>query len=136
VAAAHEEQTRIIQQQLDQAKTDAAAAWARADAADHRAATSEATARQAAERAAQSEATAGELRVDVARALAAAESATARAAGAERLLDEARTELVIERRRHDVSLSQLHDQLDELIARKPVRQTPGKTSTRQHRAAP
>ena len=136
VAAAHEEQTRIIQQQLDQAKTDAAAAWARADAADHRAATAEASARQATEHAARSEATAGELRVDVARAQAAAESATARADGAERLLEEARAELVIERRRHDVSLSQLHDQLDELITQKPVRQTPAKTSTRKHQAAP
>ena len=46
-------------------------------------------------------------------------------------------ELVIERRRHDVSLSQLHDQLDELIAQKPVRQNPAKTSTRKRpQAAP
>ena len=130
VAAAHEEQARGMQLQLDHAKTDAAAAWARADAADHRAATAAATARQAAEHLAQSEATAGELRVGVARAQAAAESATARADGAERLLEEARAELVIERRRHDVSLSQLHDQLDELIAQRPVRQAPAKRSTR------
>ena len=124
-----------MQQQLDQAKTDAAAAWARADAADHRAAAAEATARQSAEHAARSESTANELRVDVARAQAAAESATARADGAERLLDEARAELVIERRRHDVSLSQLHDRLDELIAQRP--ETPAKTSTRKRpEAAP
>ena len=61
-----------------QAKTDAAAAWARADAADHRAATAETAAREAAERSAHAEATAGDLRVAVARAQAAAESATAR----------------------------------------------------------
>jgi len=136
VAVAHEEQTRGLQQQLDQSKTDAAAAWARADAADQRAATAEATARQAAEHAARSEATAGELRVDLARAQAAAESATARSDGAERLLEDARAELVIERRRHDVSLSQLHDQLDELIAQRPVRQTPEKTSTRKRQSVP
>jgi len=136
VAAAQEERTRVIQLQLDQAKTDSAAAWARADAADHRAAAAEATALQAAAHAARSEATAGELRVDVARAQAAAASATARADGTERLLDEARAELVIERRRHDVSLSQLHDQLDELIAQRPVRRTPAKTSTRKHQTAP
>ncbi len=136
VAAAHEGHTRGIRQQLDQAKTDAAAAWARADAADHRAAAAEGTARQAAEHAAGSEATASELRVDVARAHAAAESATARADGAERLLEEARAELVVERRRHDVSLSQLHDQLDELIAQEPVRQTPAKRSTKKRQAPP
>jgi len=131
VGAAHEEESRDIRQQLDQAKTDAAAAWARADAADHRAATAEASARQAADHAARSEATAGEIHVDVARAQAAAESATARADAAERLLDDARAELVIEWRRHDVSLTQLHDQLNELITRKPVGRTPTKTSTRK-----
>jgi len=78
-AAVHEEQTRGMQQQFDQAKTDVAAAWTRADAADHRAATAEATARQATERAANAEAAAGELGVNVAKARAAAESATARA---------------------------------------------------------
>jgi len=137
VSAAHGEQTKGMQQQLDRAKTDGAAARAQADAADHRTATAEATAGQAAEHAALSKATAGDLRVDVARAQAAAESANSRAGGAERLRDEARAELVIERRRHDVSLSQLHDQLNELVTRKPVRRTPTTTSTRKRpKAAP
>lgn len=83
--------------------------------------------RRAAQRAAETEASMNRLRVDMANAHAAKEAATVRADAAERLLDQARTELQTERNRYDVSLSQLHDQLAQLIARNPPRRAPTKT---------
>jgi hypothetical protein len=47
------------------------------------------------------------------------------------LLEQAHAELQTERHRHDVSLAQLHDQLGELIARKPARRPAKKTSPRK-----
>jgi chromosome segregation ATPase len=134
VAAGHEEETSGLVQELERAKTRAAAAEARAEAGDRRAATAEAAAREAAEHAARSEAVASDLRVDVATAHAAAESATQRGDGAERLLEQAHAELQTERHRHDVSLAQLHDQLAELIARRPARRPAKKTSPRKRAA--
>ncbi|HEV2069438.1 MAG TPA: hypothetical protein VGR26_06560 [Acidimicrobiales bacterium] len=51
---------------------------------------------------------------------------TTRAEPAERLLEDARAELQAERDRNDVRLTQLHDQLAQLIARKPARRPPTK----------
>ena len=131
VAAANEEETSSLFQELERAKTRAAAAEARTEAGDRRAATAEAGAREAAEHAARSEAVASELRVAIATAQASAESATQLGDRAERLLEQAHGELQTERHRHDVSLAQLHDQLGELIARRPARQPAKKTSPRK-----
>jgi len=49
--------------------------------------------------------------VEIAKAQTGMESADQRAGGAERLLEEVRAELQAERERHDVSLSQLHEQI-------------------------
>jgi hypothetical protein len=48
------------------------------------------------------------------------DSATQRAEQAEGLVEQARGELAAERDRHDVSLADLHDQLAQLLARRPV----------------
>jgi hypothetical protein len=62
----------------------------------------------------------GRLRIEVATAKAGLDSATQRAEQAEGLVEQARGELAAERDRHDVSLADLHDQLAQLLARRPV----------------
>ncbi|MDQ1391868.1 MAG: hypothetical protein QOF30_845 [Acidimicrobiaceae bacterium] len=130
-AAAHEDEIGRLSEQLDQTRTAVSAAKARADAADQRAAHAEDAYRKAAQHAAETEASMNRLRVDMANAHAAEEAATVRADTAERLLDQARTELQTERNRYDVSLSQLHDQLAQLIARNPPRRAPTKTTAKR-----
>ncbi len=76
------------------------------------------------------------LEVEIAKALAGAESADQRATGAERLLEQVRAELQAERERHDVSLSQLHEQLAQLIARTPARRPATKAAPSAKRSAP
>ncbi len=53
-------------------------------------------------------------------------SVTTRAETAERLLGDARAELRAERDRNDIRLSQLHEQLAQLVARKPAGRPPTK----------
>ena len=76
------------------------------------------------------------LQVEVAKAEAAVGSANQRAASAERLLEQARADLQSERDRHDTSLSQLHEQLAQLIARKPTRRPATKRATSKKRSTP
>lgn len=75
------------------------------------------------------------LQVEVAKAEAAVDSANQRAASAERLRDQARADLQSERDRHDTSLSELHDQLAQLIARKPTRRPATKNASAKKRSA-
>ncbi|HEV2069631.1 MAG TPA: hypothetical protein VGR26_07555 [Acidimicrobiales bacterium] len=82
--------------------------------------------RLAGEHAANTEASLRRLRVDLAKAQAAVASVTTRAETAERLLEDTRAELQAERDRNDVRLTQLHEQLAQLIARKPARRPPTK----------
>lgn len=135
VSAAHEQEASRLAEQLDQSRTAASAALARAEAADHRAASADQAARQAAERAAGTEASMNRLQVEIAKAEAAVDSANQRAASAERLLEQARADLQSERDRHDTSLSELHEQLAQLIARKPTRR-PAKSASAKKRSAP
>jgi len=135
-AAAHEQEASRLAEQLDQSRTAASAAQARAEAADHRAASADQAARQAAERGAGTEASMNRLQVEVAKAEAAVDSANQRAASAERLLEQARADLQSERDRHDTSLSELHDQLAQLIARKPTRRPATKSASAKKRSAP
>lgn len=135
-AAGHEQEASRLAEQLELSRTALSAAQARADAADHRAAGAEEAARQAAEHAAETEASMSRLQLDVARAQAAAESANQRAASAERQLEQARADLQAERDRHDTSLSQLHEQLAELIARKPTRRPAPKSDSSMKKSAP
>lgn len=65
----------------------------------------------------------------MAKAQAAVDSANERAASAERLLESVRADLQAERDRHDTSLSQLHEQLAQLIARKPTRRPATKSAS-------
>ena len=76
------------------------------------------------------------LQVEVAKAEAAVDSANQRAASADRLLEQARVDLQSERDRHDTSLSELHDQLAQLIARKPTRRPATKSASAKKRSAP
>jgi CRISPR/Cas system-associated protein Csm6 len=71
------------------------------------------------------------LRVDAAKAQAAIEAATLRAEVADRQLDETREKLQAERSRHDLRLSELHEQLAQLVARTPPRRSAAKTPTRK-----
>lgn len=135
-AAAHEQEASRLAEQLDQSRTAASAAQARAEAADHRAASADQAAHQAAERGAGTEASMNRLQVEVAKAEAAVDSANQRAASAERLLEQARADLQSERDRHDTSLSELHDQLAQLIARKPTRRPATKSASAKKRSAP
>ena len=61
----------------------------------------------------------------MAKAQAAVDSANQRAARSERLLEQARADLQTER--DDARLSQLHEQLAQLIARKPTRRPAART---------
>ncbi len=112
-------------EQLDDARTAVAAADARAEAADHRAARAQDANRRTGEHAANTEASLRRLQVDLVKAQAAVASVTTRAETA-RLLEDARAELQAERDRNDVRLSQLHEQLAQLITRKPARRRPTK----------
>jgi hypothetical protein len=100
-----------------------------------RAARAEDANRKLAQHAADTDASLGRLQVDVAKANAAKEAATVRADGVERLLEQARTELETERNRHDDSLSQLHEQVAQLIARNPSRRRPSTKTTANRPAA-
>jgi predicted metal-dependent hydrolase len=71
-------------------------------------------------RAAETDALLSQLRAEVADARAVAAGAEERARRAEALLDRAQAELRSERDRHDTSLSELRDQLAQLLARRPV----------------
>ncbi|MEA2843027.1 MAG: hypothetical protein QOJ69_698 [Actinomycetota bacterium] len=71
------------------------------------------------------------LRVDAAKAQAAIEAATLRAEVADRQLDETREKLQAERSRHDLRLSELHEQLAQLVARTPPRRSAAKAPTRK-----
>ena len=135
-AAAHEQEASRLAEQLDQSRTAASAAQARAEAADHRAASAEEAARKATERAAEAEASLSRLHVEVAKEQSAMESANQRASAAERLLEQARADLQAERDRHDSSLSRLHEELAELIARKPTRRPATKSDSAKKRSAP
>lgn len=135
-AAAHEQEASRLAEQLGQSRTAVSAAQARADAADHRAGSAEEAARKATERAAEAEASLSRLQVEMARERSAIESANQRTAAAERLLEQARADLNAERDRHDSSLSQLHDQLAQLIARKPTRRPTTKSASTKKRSAP
>ena len=73
-----------------------------------------------------------QLHVDLAQARGTIDLATARAATAERLLDDAGAELRIERERNDARVSQLHDQITRLALRTAAKKTAKpKTSPRQ-----
>lgn len=135
-AAAHEQEASRLAEQLELSRTALSAAQARADAGDHRAAGAEDAARKAVAHASETEASLIRLQVDLARAQAAAESADHRAVIAEGLLEQARAELQSERDRHDTSLSQLHEQLAQLIARQPTRRPATKDATSKKRSAP
>jgi len=135
-ASAHEQETVLLAEQLDQTRTALAAAQARAEAGDLRAAGAEESAREAAAHAAQTEAAMTRLELDIARAQAGMASADQRAASAERLLEQVRAELQAERERHDVSLSRLHEQLAQLIARTPARRPATKAAPAAKRSAP
>ena len=130
-AAAHEEEASRLLGELDQARTAVATARAQAEAADHRASRAENASRAATDRAAEMEASMNRLRVDAAKAQAAIEAAMLRTEAAERLLDQAREELQAERSRHDLSLSQLHEQLAQLVARTPARRSAAKAPARK-----
>ncbi len=130
-AAAHEEEASRLLGELDQARTAVATARAQAGASDDRASSAEDARRAAADRASEMEASMNRLRVDAAKAQAAIEAATLRAETAERLLDQAREELQTERSRHDLSLSQLHEQLAQLVARTPARRSAATAPTRK-----
>lgn len=120
-AAAHEQEVARLNEQLERSATALAVAQARAEASDLRAARAEGAARDAVAHAAETEATMNRVKVEIATAQAGMESADQRAVGAERLLEQVRADLQAERERHDVSLSQLHEQLAQLIARTPTR---------------
>lgn len=135
-AAAHEQEARRLAEQLDQSRTAVSAAQVRADAADHRAARAEEAARKATERAAEAEASLSRIQVEMAREQSAIESANQRTAAAERLLEQARADLNAERDRHDSSLSQLHEQLAQLIARTPTRRPTANSASAKKRSAP
>ncbi|HVE45160.1 MAG TPA: hypothetical protein VNA57_00235 [Acidimicrobiales bacterium] len=135
-AVAHEQEAIRMAEQLDQSRTAVSAAQARAEAADHRAASAEEIARKAAEHAAETEAAMSRLQVEVATAQTAVDSANQRAGTAERQLDQARADLQSERDRHDTSLSQLHEQLAQLIARQPARRPATKSVSSKKRSAP
>jgi len=64
------------------------------------------------------------------------ESANQRVASAERLLEQARRDLQSERDRNDTSLSQLHEQLVELIARKPARRPAPRSDSSKKKSTP
>ncbi len=76
------------------------------------------------------------LQVEVAKAQAAVDSANQRTASAERMLERVRADLQTERDRHDTSLSQLHEQLAQLIARKPTRRPTTKSASAKKNSAP
>jgi len=71
----------------------------------------------------------------MAKAQAAVDSANQRAASSERLLEGVRADLQTERDRHDTSLSQLHEQLAQLIARKPTKRPATKSASAKKRSA-
>ncbi len=75
------------------------------------------------------------VKVEIATARAGMDAASEQAAGAERLLEQVRAELQAERERHDVSVSQLHEQLAQLIARAPTRRPATKTAPAVKRSA-
>ena len=135
-AAAHEQEASRLAEQLDQIRTALSAAQARAEASDHRAAGAEEAARKAAEHAAETEVSMSRLQVEVATAQAAVESANQRAKVAERQLEQALADLQSERDRHDTSLAQVHEQLAQLIARKPTPRPATKSATSKKRSAP
>jgi hypothetical protein len=78
------------------------------------------------------------VQVDLAKAQAAVASVTTRAETAERLLENARAELQAERDRNDVSLSQLHEQLAQLMpeTRRGTRRPRGRRRRRSRQRAP
>jgi len=136
-AAAYEQETTVLTDKLDQARTALATDRARAEAADLRAAAAEDAARQSAERAADLETSLGQLRHALAVAEATGTAATARADAADRVVEQLRADLGAERARHDVSLAGLHEQLAELVARKPPRRaTKASSSTTRPAPAP
>ena len=131
-ATAHQEETHRLLGDLEQVRSALAAAEARADAADHRAATSESANKRTADHLARTEKLVHRLEVDLAKAQAAASSATERAEELARRLDSAQTELEVERQRHGASLAQLHDQLAQLLAQRPARR---RTTTAEKNAS-
>jgi len=108
----------------------------RAEVRDLRAARAEGAVRDERAHAAGTEAAVARLEVEIAKAQAGMESADQRAAGAERLLEQVRSELQAERERHDFSLAQLHEQLAKLIARTPARRPATKAVPAARRSAP
>lgn len=126
-ASAHESERTILANELDKALLAVAAGQARAESADQRATRAEAAAREAASRAEQAYADNNGFKVELAQAQGSVALATARAEAAERLLEEARADVRIERERYDARLAQLHDQVTQLAARRsPKRATPTK----------
>lgn len=131
--AAHEQDAARLTEQLGRSSTAVAAAQARAEASDLRAARAEEAARGALAHTTETETAMTRLGVELATAQVGMESANQRAAGAERQLEEVRAELQAERQRNDVSLSHLHAQLAELVARTPARRS-AKTATAAKRS--
>jgi chromosome segregation ATPase len=125
-----------LSEQLGEARTAVAAADARAEAADHRAARAEEARRVAAEHAVSTEASVGRLQDELATTQAEVASATVRAESAERALVNARAELQTERDRNDARLSQLHEQVTQLVARKPPRRPAAKRTSPEKKPAP
>lgn len=118
-AAAHETEVAGLAQELERARTAAAASSARAEAADQRAARSDEVARREAERATGAEGEAVPLRADVAAARVGIQAAIVRAEAAEALVAQTRADLAAERDRHDLGLAELRGQLAQLLALQP-----------------
>ncbi|MDQ6838901.1 MAG: hypothetical protein M3137_11375, partial [Actinomycetota bacterium] len=134
--ARHEEETNRLARELDEARVGLAAALARADAADHRAATAEHAARTGTEQMTEADAAIGRLKIELATAQAARDSAAQRAELAAGLVEQTRAELAAARDRHDVSLAELHDQLAQLLARKPTGRLETKSAPVKKRPGP
>ena len=132
-AAAHQEEATRLLDDLEEARLSVATAEARADAADDRAGRSEAAQKRLADELAASEKARHRLDLDLAKAQANTLASTQRAEDLARRLEGAQSDLETERRRHDASLSQLHDQLAQLLAQN---QAPRRTSPRKKRTPP
>ncbi len=136
-AAAHEQEMTVFADRLDQARTALATVQARAEAADLRAGVADDAAREAAARVTDLEASIDHLRQAVASAEATGTATAGRADAAERLVEQLRSDLQAERSRHDVSLAGLHEQLAQLLARKPPRRaSKASASTKRPMPAP
>jgi len=135
-AAAYEQETTVLTDKLDRARTALATAQARADAADLRAGAADCAARQATADAADMKASLEQLRYTMASAEATGTAAAVRADAAERLVEQLRSDLLAERSRHDVSLAGLHEQLAELVGRKPPRRASKASASTKRPTAP